>query len=158
MKDNYVTDSQVVEFYSRLSNYGYSDIVIAIKKFDEVGLETFDLTDIVREYIASTGITIDEIDVCHVAYGHILQTARNKLNEVLHFDIIDDIKGGYEEFNILGSHTNTSYDYSDEAKDQLESKLKSAEQEQIVELLEDKLVRVFLEDVDIDIDNAFGNY
>jgi len=145
-----VTDSQIAEFHNALTSYGYADVKTAIEKFDEVGLSAQELSDEVREFAESTGTSIDKIDVCYVAYDHILQMARNKLDEILDFDISNDIKDG-TEFYTAGNYMCTSYDYSEEAKEQLEEKLKNTSQGQMEDLLEDKFIKVFLEDVEIDI-------
>ena len=146
-----VTDSQVAEFHSSLMvYYGYTDVETAIEKFAKVKLSAGDLADVVRECADFTGTALDKIDVCYVAYDHILQTARNKLDEIIHFDICNDIKGG-TEFYTAGSHMGTSFDYSQGAVDQLEERLRDAGPEKIEELLENDFVKVFLEDVDIDI-------
>lgn len=145
-----VTDSQIAEFHNSLTNYGYADVKTAIEKFQEAGLSASDLADEVREFAYSTGSPIEKIDVCYVAYDHILQMARNKLDEIICFDIVNDIKGG-TEFYTAGNYMCTSYDYSEEATEQLEEKLKDADNSQIEELLEDIFVKVFLDNVDIDI-------
>ena len=145
------SDYQITEFYSSLTEYGYSDVDTAIEKFQEAGMSASDLAEKVRECHEYNGIPIQDIDVCYVAYDHILQTARNKIDEILDFDICDDIKDG-TGFYTAGNFMCTSFDYSQEVKDQLKEKLKDAETEQIKKLLDDIFVKVFLEDVEINIE------
>ena len=145
-----VTDSQITDFYNSLSGYGYADVETAIEKFDDVGLYAEDLAYAVREFVDSTGRELDKIDICYVAFEHILQMARNKISEIIDFDIANDIIDG-TEFYTYGNYMCTSYDYSQEATDQLEENLRDASPEQIEELLEDNFVKVFLEDIHVDI-------
>ena len=144
------SDEQIKEFHSSLSGYGYADVETAIEKFDEVKLLASELADAVREFADSTGTELDKIDVCYVAFDHILQMARNKISEIIDFDIANDIIGG-TEFYTYGNYMCTSFDYSKEATDQLEEKLRDASPEEIEELLEDNFVKVLLQDVKIDI-------
>ena len=101
-----VTDSQRMDFYKSLSGYGYADVEEAIEKFDDVGLYAKDLAYAVREFAESTGTPIDKIDVFYVAYDHILKTARNKLGEILGYDIINNIIGSVGFY--YDSYTDTS--------------------------------------------------
>ncbi len=89
-----VTDSQIAEFHESLTDYGSMDVQTTIEKFQQVKLSAQELADAAREYAESTDMPMSEIDVCYVAYDHILQTARNKLDDILGFDICNDIKGG----------------------------------------------------------------
>ncbi len=146
-----ITDSQIADFHNSLSNYGYMDVNTAIEKFQQVKLVGSDLADEVRDYAESTGTQMDKVDVCYVAYDHILQMARNKLSEVLDFDIVNDIEDG-AEFYTYGNDMCTSFDYSEEAIEQLTQKLKNTTPEQLEECLKDVFVKVFLEDVEIDMD------
>ncbi len=144
-----VTDYQIFSFYESLSDYGYIDVKTAIEKFQEVDITATDLAYEVREYCESTETPLDEVDVCYVAYDHILQMARNKINEILNFDICNDIKDG-TAFYTYGNYMCTSFDYSEEATEQLEEKLEDADKSQIGQLFDDIFVKVFLEDVGID--------
>ena len=98
-----VTDRDIADFHSSLTDYGYADVETAIEKFKEVKLYASDLAEQVREFHESTGVEIDKIDVCYVAYDHILQMARNRIDEILSFDICNDIKDG-TEFYTYGNY------------------------------------------------------
>jgi len=113
-----------------------------------------DLADKVKGYAESTGTEISEIDVCYVAYDHILQMARNEIGRVLSFDICNDMKGDAEIY-VRGNAMGTSYGYSSEAIERLTNILEKSSKEQFEELLESQLVKVFLEDVNIDIDGIW---
>ena len=145
-----VSDSEIAEFHSGLTDYGSMDVRTAIKKFQEVELRASDLADEVRKYVEFTGTEIAKVDICYVAYDYILQMARDKIDRVLCFDLIDSIKNG-AGFYTYGNAMCTFFDYSEEATEQLTEKLKEDTPEQLEELLEDNFVKVFLEDVSIDI-------
>lgn len=143
-------DYQTSRFLNGLTDYGHADVATAVEAFMEVDKDGSDLADEVREFAESTGTDLNKIDVCYVAYDYILQQARNKIDEVLSFDIVNDIKGG-TEFYVYGNYICTSFDYSSEATEQLEEKLKEATQEQLDELKDDLFVKFFLDGVDVEL-------
>ena len=141
-------DREYDDFTSSITDYGYGDIATAIEKFKEVGLSGRELADQVREWSDETGTPLGEIDIVYVAYDHILQNARNEIDSVLGFDIVNDIEGG-SEFSVAGNYMATSYDYSEEAVDQLRDSLKKASKSDLKKLSENIFVRSFLNDVDV---------
>ena len=136
------------EFTNSITDFGSGDIATAVEKFHEVGLNGRELADEVREFSDSTGTPINDIDVVAVAFDFILQNARNKIDEVLDFDIVNDIEDG-TEFYVAGNFMATSYDFSEEAVDQLRNELKKASKTQLNELSDDIFVKSFLRDIDI---------
>ena len=143
-------DYETNQFYQSLTDWGSMDVETALEKAQEVGINGSELADLVRELLSDTGIELSKIDVCYVIYDHILQQARNKIDEVLNFDICNDMKGE-TQFYTYGNAMCTSFDYSSEAQEQLQEKIKNATREQKDELLEDVFVKVFLNDVDVKI-------
>lgn len=137
-------------FLEGLTDYGSSDIATAVETFLKVGLNGSELADQIREFSEDTGSPLDKIDICYVACDYILQMARNKISEVIDFDIVNDIKGG-TEFYTSGNYMCTSFDYSSEAKEQLIEKLKESTQDQLEELKEDVFVMYLLESTEIDM-------
>jgi len=141
-------DFEFDRFASSITDFGSADIATAVEKFQEVGLSGSELADAVREFADDTGTDLNDVDVVSVAYDHILQNARNEISSVLDFDIVNDIEGG-TEFYVAGNFMATSYDYSQEAVDQLRDVLKKASKSDLQMLSENIFVRSFLSDVDV---------
>jgi len=143
-----ILDREYDAFTSGITDYGSADIATAVEKFKEVDLDGNDLADQVREFADDTDTPIENIDVVAIAYDHILQMARNEIDSVLGFDIINDIKGG-TEFYVAGNFMATSYDYSEEAVEQLREVIKEASKDDLEKLSQDIFVKSFLSDVDV---------
>jgi hypothetical protein len=141
-------DFEFDRFASSITDFGSGDIATAVEKFQEVGLSGSELADAVREFSDDTGTDLNDVDVVFVAYDHILQNARNEISSVLDFDIVNDIEGG-TEFYVAGNFMATSYDYSQEAVDQLRDVLKKASKSDLQMLSENIFVKSFLSDVDV---------
>jgi len=144
-----VVEREFDDFTSSVTDYGSADISTAVEKFREVGLRGKELADEVREFSDSTGTPLEDIDIVYVAYDHILQMARNKISEVLNYDFLNDFTGGGTEFYVAGNYMATSYDYSEEAVDELREKIKEASKIQLQELSDDVFVKSFLSDVEV---------
>ena len=144
-----VSDSEIMNFYSSWCEMGRGDVVFAIAKFKEVGLDEYDLAEEIREFCKGVGKVKPRHNVCYLAYQRILFEARNKIFKVIDFDILEH--NGIE-FCIAGSDIDTFYGHSTEEKDWLEGALRKATQKQLDELTADKFVQFFLVDVEIDIE------
>ncbi len=91
-----------------------------------------------------------KMDPVYCVLDHILQMARNEIDEVLGYDFINDLTCGLE-FNTHGNFMCSSYDFSDEAKGELTQRLDEASSEQLRQLRDNSFVAYFLEQVEIDI-------
>ena len=140
-------ESRVTDFYKAMSNFGYTDVEAAVSKFAEVGLSPDDLSEQVKEFSKETDTEIDNIDICAIAWEHVLQQARNKISETLKFDISNDKC----EFYVAGDYHATTFDADDESDELLKDEIREANDEQIEKLKDDVFVKVFFEDNDIDI-------
>lgn len=153
MKNVEITEEEIGSVAIGLCPFGSLDIEEAIKMFKLVGLSIDDLIEEVHNFIDSNdGDIIDDVDICYVAYEYILQEARNTINDVFNFDIVNDINEG-TEFYTYGNAIATSYDYSTKAQNQLVQVLKHAKKEELETIVNDDCTRVFLEYVDIDIND-----
>lgn len=144
-------DREISRFNRSITDFGSGDIASAVEKGDELGLDGNEVADLAREFADDTGTDLNDVDVVAQVYDHELQMARNKIDEVLGYDFINDFEGDGTEFYTAGNFMATTFDYSQNAHDQLEKKIKGATPEQRKQLLDDIFVKVFLEDVDIDI-------
>lgn len=142
---------EINSFYKEVSNYSYLDVQTAVNVFLEVGLSGYDLAKEVNNYSEETGTDIENIDVCYISFENILQQAREKIDEVLGYDFLNDFKGSGQEIYTYGNYMATSYDYSTEAQEELQDKITKATEEQKKELRTDKKTKWFLDSVDISV-------
>lgn len=146
-------DSEYGRFNSILlndvTNWGFGDIGEAIDKALSVGLDSKELADLVEEFHEDTGTEYEDIDVVSVLYDYILQMARNKINQVLKYDFLNDFSGDGNEFYVAGNYMATTYDYSQSAVDELREKVMMANKQQQKELSSDVFVKSFFNDVDL---------
>ena len=142
-------ESRVTDFYKAVSDLSYTDVEAAVSKFAEVGLSPNDLSEQVREFSEEVGVEINKIDVCAIAWDHILQQARNKISETLKFDIVDNTGDG--EFSVAENYQATTFDADDESVKLLKEVIQKANDAQVEKLMKDVFVKVFFEDNDIDI-------
>ena len=77
--------------------------------------------------------------------------ARNEIDSVLGYDFLNDFSGGGTEFYTAGNYMATSYDWSEEAQNELQKKIDDASKGEKEKLKDDKFVKQFLEYVDVDL-------
>ncbi len=142
------SDREYDRFTASITDFGSGDIATAVEKGEEVGLDGSEIADLVREFADDTGTSLQDVDVVAIVYEHILQNARNEIDSVLGFDIMNDITEG-TEFYVAGNYLATSYDYSQEASDQLKDVLEKAPMDKLKRLSENVFVKSFLSDVDV---------
>lgn len=123
------------------------DVRVAIEFFLDVGLTGYDLAEQVNEFCDDVGEKITDVDICYIAYDYVLQMARNKISKVLDYDFTNDGPG----IDTYGNYCCTSYDYIEEAINELREELEEATEEQKEELKEDKFVMQFLREIAIDV-------
>lgn len=131
-----------------LTDWGSADIQTAVEKAMEVNMNGNDLADLVREFATDTATQLADIDICYVIYDHILQMARNEIDNSTGFDISNDA-----DFYTYGNAMCTSYDYSQESQEKLIEELSKLDDAELEQLLENEHVKVFLEDVEITKDD-----
>ena len=90
------------------------------------------------------------MDPVYCVLDHILQMARNEIDDVLGYDFQNDFRGD-TEFHTYGNFMCSSYDYSEAAKNDLNERLDAATSEQLRQLRDNIFVAYFLEQVEIDI-------
>ncbi len=145
-------DNEISQFHQSITDFGSGDIASAVEKGDEIGLSGSEVADLAREFSDDTETKLEDVDPVATVYEHELQMARNKIDSVIGYDFLNDFEGSGTEIYTAGNFLATSFDYSTEAHDDLEKRVKGATPEQKKELLDDIFVKVFLEDVDIDIE------
>lgn len=143
-----VDNKSLLAFYEAISNFGSLDIARALQVFQEVGLYPHDLAEEVERYTNGelAELELSKVDVCYVAYDFILQQARNKIDEVLKFDFLNDTNGSISTY---GNYCATTYDFGENDKQKLKEVLEKATEEQKEELREDRATFWFLNELDL---------
>jgi len=144
-------DFEINSFNQSMTDFGSGDIASAVEKGDELGLSGSEVADLAREFADETGTSLSDIDPVATVYEHELQMARNKIDSVIGYDFLNDFEGDGTEIYTAGNFLATSFDYGQEAHDDLEKRIQNATPEKKKELIDDIFVKVFLEDLDIDI-------
>jgi len=112
--------NSVSELQSYFCPFGYSDIEAACEIWDETDLkesELFDLIDDAREDMGYKNW--DGFDPVYSVLDHVVQTARNKIEEITGYDFINDFSGSWTEINVHGNFMCSSIDYSNNAIEEL---------------------------------------
>ncbi len=90
-----VTKAQVEELQGYFSPYWYLDLKTAIEHGQEVGLFPSDIYDLINDARECMGFkqfeAFDEMDPVYYVLDHILQMARNEIDNVLGYDFINDL-------------------------------------------------------------------
>lgn len=141
------------DFYAGIVSYGSTDIETAIKIFLDVDKSGDDLAEEVKRFSEDTGTKLEDVDVCYVAYETILQEARNKIEEILGFDFLNE--GSGRDIYTYGNYCCSQYDSTQGLKDELKERLndiatEEERKEKIKELKEDVVIKWFLDDIDFE--------
>ena len=149
-----VAREQVEELQGYFCPFGFLDLKAAIEHGQAVSLSPSDIYDLIDEARECMGFTqfasFDNMDPVYCILDHILQMARNEIDDVLGYDFQNHFRGD-TEFYTDGNFMCSSYDFSEAAKDDLTGKLDDASSEKLCQLRNNRFVRYFLEQVEIDI-------
>jgi len=144
------TQQRIDEFTSWFIPWGSRDVECAVDLIEEHNLNMEEIQEQIEQFCEDCDVKIGDVDVVSQVYEHILQMARNKISEVLDFDFINDAKHG--EICVAGNYICSSFDYSQEALDELKEVLSKATQEQKEEMLEDNYFKAFISEIDIELE------
>ena len=95
------------------------------------------------------------MDPVYCVLDHILQMARNELDDVLGYDFQNDYRGGGTEIYTYGNFMCSSFDRSEGARGELQEKLDSATEEQRRALSDNRFVTYFLNQADLELKEPF---
>jgi hypothetical protein len=140
-------DRETEGFLLELMPFGSKDLYEAIKTALSLDISGKEFAEIVSQYCEDCGIGLldkdNVLDVNAVLYDFILQEARNKISELTEFDFCNDIEKGY--IDVYGNYCCTSFDYTEEAKEELLKVISKQTEEVQKELKENKFVSFLLE-------------
>jgi len=134
---------RVKEFQESCCPFGYLDIKAAISFLGEYGYDADTLMEQVEEYTEQTDVKFNDVDICGVAYNYIMQNVREKIKNIIGFDIQNDAY-----FEVSSNYMCTSFDVGEEDKDKLAAAIKKAGQDKLKELVEDEEIKQFFEEIE----------
>ena len=141
------SEKQMDEFTSWFIPWGSRDVECAVDFIEEHDLDMEEIQEQIEQFCEECDVKLGDIDVVSQVYEHTLQMARNKISEVLNFDFINDATSG--EICVAGNYMCTSFDYSQEALDELKEVLDKATPEQKEKMLENVYYKAFITELDI---------
>jgi len=140
-----IIEREIADFNSNILPYGYLDVKAGIQHFIEYGKNGgYELAQAIEQFSEDTNTPLKDVDVTYVAYDVVLQEVRNEINDLIGFDICNDAN-----FYTYGNFCCSSYDYSEQDKEELITAIAKAEQEKKEELLNSEMIKKFLDDIEI---------
>jgi len=126
--------------------FGFLDVKAICEIGDSLWIYESELFEIIDNDRESMGYDhYENFDPVASVLEHVLQMARNKIEEVTGYDFINDYSGSGTGIYTYWNYMCSSYDYSEEAKSELSEKLSSY----LSELMEDKWCQYFLTELEI---------
>lgn len=107
--------NEAQELASSFCPFGYLDLQAACAIWDAIELRESDLFEIIDNERESFGLEgFDKLDPVAAVLEHILQMARNRIDEVTGYDFLNDFSWSGEIYT-YSNFMCSSYDYSEEA-------------------------------------------
>jgi hypothetical protein len=141
-------DALVKDFNRAIMPFGSRDVYVVMEWADSVNMTAEEVVDLLLEEAEDLGVNITKLDPCYGILEHILQMARNYIDEIIGYDLLNDNNGSIYTY---GNYMDSSYNYSEKDVDDLQSKINQATQEQKDMLLTDDFVRFLFEKLEIEI-------
>lgn len=139
-------NNEVRELQQHFCPFGYLDLQQACKIWDQVWLYESDLFEIIDDFRESCGFwDFEKLDPVYCILEHILQMARNQIEELTGYDFMNDFSGSWSEIYTYGNFMCSSFDYSEDARAELIVKVKP----HLQELLNDKWCRYLFSELGI---------
>ena len=114
----------VSELQGYFCPFGYLDVQAMCELGDELELSEYQLFEIIDDARESMGYeNWAGIDPVYCVFDFIVQNARNVIDEVTGYDFINDFTRNGTEIYAYGNYMCSSIDYSDEAVEELVSKI-----------------------------------
>ena len=138
--------NETKELQTYFCPFGCLDVERACNIGDELWIyenELFEIIDDTR--INYWCDDFKNIDPVASVLDHILQMTRNKIEELTGYDFINDFSWNWTEIYTYWNYMCSSYDYSQDAVDELQEKIAPV----IGELNQDKFCRYFLSELNI---------
>lgn len=121
-----VTDEDRLDYYQSIVPHGYMDIDAAIIAAKEAGYDADWVGEQVARMVEECQMKVENIDPVGEVYESILQEARSEIEQNTDYDLCNDVKARTGIYT-AGNYCCTSYDYSEEAIEELVEILKEKE-------------------------------
>jgi len=115
-------ENQIKNFKEQFCPYGYLDIEMAVKEAINAGKDGNWAFEQIEDVADQTESKISQLDPCYVIMDAILQEARNEIDNLIGFDILNDA-----DFGVYGNYCASSWGNNDEDKELLSEKLNTNE-------------------------------
>lgn len=139
-------NNRVNELQTYFCPFGYSDLKSVCEIGDAVGMRERELFDLLEEERDNLWYENWEwFDPVYSVLDYVLQTARNKIFETIGYDFANDFSGQGSEIHTVWNFMCSSFDYWNEAIDELARKTSS----HIKELLDDKHCQYLFNELEI---------
>ncbi len=142
------TDNEIKYFESSCCPMGWRDIQMAINLAKQYGKEDPSgwLKENLDNYIDSTEAKLEDCDIGYIAYDAILQEVRNEIIEIIEFDICNDAN-----FYTHGNYMCSSIDHSEQDTEKLTEVIQHSDASKQREILENEVIKEFLDEIGIEI-------
>lgn len=136
----------VSELQVQFSPFGYLDLQAVCEIWEEVELHEGELFEIIDDARESIGYqNWDNFDPVYCVLDHVLQIARNYIDEITGYDFVNDYSGRWSEIYVYGNFMCSRFDYSESAIEELKEKIAPY----IEKLTCDKFTKYFLSEIGI---------
>ncbi len=116
--------NNVQELQMNFCPWGYFDMKTVCHIWEKIWLYEHELFEIIDDFRQSCGDwDYTNVDPVYSVLDHILQMARNHIEEVTGYDFMNDFSGTETEIYTYGNYMCSSYDYSIEAVSELKEKV-----------------------------------
>jgi hypothetical protein len=153
---DFALERSIKNFKEMCCPYGHLDIKYAIELFSRIGKDEEKLLDEIECFCEDTGSKFSGIDVCYTALDYIFQMARNKIDDILRFDICNDSKSNIDVFQnyidtqFTGDFENLQNELIEKINEKSNGDIEK-KQNIIKNLLENDCIKVLLEDCEINL-------
>jgi len=144
--NNEILDREYNDFLYNMTDYGSADLYEAIKTANQVGISGKELADLVRNFCDDTQTELAKADVCYIIYEHILNSARNEIEQKTKFDISNDAN-----FSTYANYMCTSFECDDDDVELLKTALEKLEKDDLDDLLSDDNVKFFMDEIGLEL-------
>jgi len=139
-----INDIRELQFH--FCPFGYLDVQATCNIWNEIWLHEYELFEIIDDARENLGCSdFDNIDPVASVLEHILQMARNRIEELTGYDFINDFSWNWTEIYTYWNCMCSSYDYSENAVSELQEKIASFKDT----LNQNKFCRYFLSELNI---------
>ena len=116
MLEEIVVEKYVKDFQSACCPFGYSDIDAAVRHAIEIGEDGDWLFELVQGQAEEIGVAFGRMDPVFEVLEHILQMARNEIDELTGFDFLNDGVGNVYTY---GNYCDSWYNSYEELEEEL---------------------------------------